>query len=54
MLFGEVTAGCSDGNTKREVYAVATVRRVVMFKHLAHLVVTVLCSVEVKKEPVTC
>jgi hypothetical protein len=27
---------------------VATVRRVAMFKHLAHVVVTVLCRVEVK------
>jgi hypothetical protein len=33
---------------------VATIRRVVMFKHLTHVVVTVLCMVEVKKEPVTC
>ena len=54
VLFGEVTAVCSDGSTKYGVYTVATVRRVVMFKHLAHVVVTMLCRVEIKKEPLTC
>jgi hypothetical protein len=49
VLFNEVIAVCSDGNTNYEVDDVATVRRVVMFKHLAHVVVTVLCRLEVKK-----